>query len=485
MPPALKLLKLVLVTVAAAQQPPPRPGMYNIAARIEAPADISFPGGSVIGRRCRAALDDGFGGAAAPRREVSREELLAALPTVGAAGWGRGPAAVYAVGELFGANSSAVLRWLEQLHPGARPSRYHPLDPDVRNSKTAVGTLAEESAEHLLFLFRIHAEFKVSSSPALFVMPGCFEATLRVSRDLDAILGFDVQVPTERTFNVLLECGDPFAALGDRVDEAPSSPDARRLSEFKIPFMRREPRDWESVAGQSDTQADGDCEWGKAAESGAIDDGEEEAGGSGREPLREAAAGARSSRAEESAASQGVDMTEGRGEERRASAVEIQGASAKMGLQFFPGEDADFFDEGADATAASEAGSREFFLSLQTATQEVHYPAITLSLNLGGSPAYDPLSKDVAGGSRGGQGHAAEQQGKSEASADSRARMRAHTATHSHAHPILASKLGMALYPFLDAGYTTDYYKAYGEATAVGKPLFAVVLWGALDDASC
>ena len=479
------LLRMVLVSVAAAQQPNPRPEMYNIAARIVAPADISFPGGSVIGSRCRAALDDGFGGAAAPRREVSREELLAALPTVGAAGWGRGPAAVYAVVDLFGANSSAVLRWLEQLHPGARPSRYHPLDPDVRNNKTAVGTLAEESAEHLLFLFRIHAEFKVSSSPALFVMPGCFEATLRVSRDLDAILGFDVQVPTERTFNVLLECGDPFAALGDRVDEAPSSPDARRLSEFKIPFMRREPRDWESVAVLPDTPADGDCELDKSAQSSSINYCKQRAGGSGGQPLREAAAGARSSRAEESAASQGVDMTDGRGEERRASAVEIQGASAKMGLQFFPGEDADFFDEGADATAASEAGSREFFLSLQTATQEVHYPAITLSLNLGGSHAYDPLSKDVDGGRRGGQGHAAEQQGKSEASADSRERMRAHAAIHSHAHPILASKLGMALYPFLDAGYTTDYYKAYGEATAVGKPLFAVVLWGALDDASC
>ena len=472
---------LLLALAAAAQHAPPPPP-YSVAARIEAPADVAFPGGSEIGSRCRAALE-GFGGAVAPRRAVSREDLLAALPPVGAAGWGGGSQAVHGVGDVFGvANASAVLGWLEQLHPGARPSRYHPLDPDKRNRKTAVGVLAEESAEHLLFLFRIHAEFKVSSAPALFVMPGSFEATLRVSRDLGAVLGFDVQVPTDRTFNVLLECGDPFAALGDQVDEAPSSPDARRLSEFKIPFMRREPREWVSETSQPDEPADGgDCEWDLPAETGPSDEGGEGAGGSGCEPQSASAEGAHGSDGsgtEESAASLGPK--EGSGEERGAQ-VESEGASAKMGLQFFPGEDADFFDADAD-TAEPGAGSREFFLSLQTATQEAHYPAITLTLYNDESRANIPLPMDAMAGGGGGEG----QQGKeSGPPADWQTHVRVRAAAHAHSHPILASKLGTALYPFLDAGYTTDYHKAFREAAAVGKQLFAVVLWGALDDASC
>ncbi len=458
---------LLLVLAAAAQQAPPAPP-YSVAARIQAPADVAFPGGSEIGSRCRAALE-GFSGAAAPRRAVAREELLAALPPVGAAGWGGGPHAVHGVGDVFGvANASAVLGWLEQLHPGVRPSRYHPLDPDKRSSKTAVGVLAEESAEHLLFLFRIHAEFKVSSAPALFVMPGSFEATLRVSRDLGAVLGFDVQVPTDRTFNVLLEFGDPFAALGDQVDEAPSSPDARRLSEFKIPFMRREPREWVSETSHPDEPADGDCEWDLHEETGPSDEGGEGAGSNGSEPQRTSAEGAHgsdSSRAAESAASPGLGPTEGGGEEQSAQ-VESEGASAKLGLQFFPGEDADFFDDDADA-AEPGSGSREFFLSLQTATQEAHYPAITLTLYNADSRANTPFSKD------------------STSPADWQTHVRMRAAAHAHTHPILASKLGTALYPFLDAGYSTDYYKAFREAAAVGKQLFAVVLWGALDDASC
>ena len=46
-------------------------------------------------------------------------------------------------------------------------------------------------------------------------------------------------------------------------------------------------------------------------------------------------------------------------------------------------------------------------------------------------------------------------------------------------------KLGVSLMPFLDAGYRADYVSAFEEARGLGKPLVAVVLWGALDDASC
>ena len=46
-------------------------------------------------------------------------------------------------------------------------------------------------------------------------------------------------------------------------------------------------------------------------------------------------------------------------------------------------------------------------------------------------------------------------------------------------------KLGVALYPFLDVGYERDYLKAFEAARHANKVLLAVVLWGALDDASC
>lgn len=53
-------------------------------------------------------------------------------------------------------------------------------------------------------------------------------------------------------------------------------------------------------------------------------------------------------------------------------------------------------------------------------------------------------------------------------------------------HPQEAQdKLAMAMYPFLQVGYASDYWAAATMAAAVSKPLMAVVLWGSLDDASC
>ena len=53
-------------------------------------------------------------------------------------------------------------------------------------------------------------------------------------------------------------------------------------------------------------------------------------------------------------------------------------------------------------------------------------------------------------------------------------------------HPQEAQdKLAVAMYPFLEVGYAADYWEAAERAAAVSKPLLAVVLWGALDDASC
>jgi hypothetical protein len=46
-------------------------------------------------------------------------------------------------------------------------------------------------------------------------------------------------------------------------------------------------------------------------------------------------------------------------------------------------------------------------------------------------------------------------------------------------------KLAVAMYPFLEVGYSTAYFEASHVAAAAGKALLTVVLWGSLDDASC
>ena len=136
------------------------------------------------------------------------------------------------------------------------------------------------------------------------------------------------------------------------------------------------------------------------------------------------------------------------------------GASAKMGLQFFPGEDMDLLPEvdgepGQEREETAE-GEAAFVATLQTAVQEVRYPLITLSLSGSG------IGPDDAG----------EKEGPIPSTLES---------SYAEAR----AKLAVALYPFLDAGYTQDYVQAFQEAAAARKPMVAVVLWGALDDASC
>jgi hypothetical protein len=45
--------------------------------------------------------------------------------------------------------------------------------------------------------------------------------------------------------------------------------------------------------------------------------------------------------------------------------------------------------------------------------------------------------------------------------------------------------LALSFYPFLDLGYASSYKEAWSSARIQAKPLMSVVLWGALDDASC
>ena len=430
----------------------------QMIAHIEAPENISFPG-ATIAAQCVAALQ-GFSRPAAPRRKVTRADILSILPPVreGAHGFG--------VGDVFVANKSAILGWLSQLHPGARPSRYHPLDPAARADADAVGVLLERSARELHFLFRYHAEFKVShAKPALFVMPGSFEVSLRVSLDLSAIHGLHVHVPSDRAFNVLMECGDPFASLGDNTGAPVTSPDARRLSQFKIPFMRREP----SEAAEPDRH----CQSREPidAERALVDDSCEDpafgrdgsAGDSGE--VEEDSDLQREDLAQEAPSGDADDQRRGRAtglleDGPKAGVVTggAIGASAKMGLQFFPGEDMDLLPEvdgepGQEREETAE-GEAAFVATLQTAVQEVRYPLITLSLSRSGIGPGDAGEKEIP-------------------------------STLESSYAEARAKLAVALYPFLDAGYKRDYVQAFQEAAAARKPMVAVVLWGALDDASC
>ena len=421
----------------------------QMIAHIEAPENISFPG-ATIAAQCVAALQ-GFSRPAAPRRKVTRADILSILPPVreGAHGFG--------VGDVFVANKSAILGWLSQLHPGARPSRYHPLDPAARADADAVGVLLERSARELHFLFRYHAEFQVShAKPALFVMPGSFEVSLRVSLDLSAIHGLHVHVPSDRAFNVLMECGDPFASLGDNTGAPVTSPDARRLSQFKIPFMRREPPE----AAEPDRH----CESREPIDAGrALVDDSCSAGDSGE--VEEDSDLQREDLAQEPPPGDADDQRRGRatgllqdGPKAGVVAEGALGASAKMGLQFFPGEDMDFSaevdgEQGQEREETAE-GEAAFVATLQTAVQEVRYPLITLSLSRSGIGPGDAGEKEIP-------------------------------STLESSYAGARAKLAVALYPFLDAGYKRDYVQAFQEAAAARKPMVAVVLWGALDDASC
>lgn len=483
---------------------------------------------------------------------MAHEEILSVLPPA-PRGWG-GVDSNFGIGRVFTvANTSAILDgWLAQLHAGARQSRYHPLDPDVRANTLAVGMLAQESAAELLFLFRIHAEFKVSLSPALFVMPSRFDATLRISRDLETVHHLHILVPTERVFNVLFECGDPFAAMGNHIEPSPSSPDARRLSEFKIPFMRREPREQidsaeafgeeapEGTDAETGVHGDGAeldidldaadaatpvaeyydvpsahdhvCHSDAQSETPLLGNGGGAGGGRtrGEEPGEAEGAGlkdadselnpelrhsnsnarthTRSENRESNANAGDWESAEEWGETARAEGAggavggdRLEGASAKMGLQFYPGEETEFLAEAGENDDGAK--SRAFFQSLQTSVQEVHYPCISLTLHPLGHPDA-PTGEGLGGGQTASRDGAHSQTLMREVT-DTYVHLDTHINLDLHAHAEAQEALAVAMYPFLDVGYTTDYEKAFRVAKQSRKLVFGVVLWGALDDASC
>ncbi|EKX49443.1 hypothetical protein GUITHDRAFT_104972 [Guillardia theta CCMP2712] len=216
---------------------------FTVVASLTRPEEIYLPGR--VGARCEQALVN-FSRPHKERWNASLEDFLSLLPAKFSS---------LRVGEVFPVlNETAVLdRWLRKLHPGAKHARYHPLDPQVRPEAGGYGILRAISNERMEFLFRIQAEFLLQPSPPLFAMPSRLDGTLVMDSSGQKIFFFDLSLPTVRAYNLLLECGEPFAKLGNKLDAAPSSPDARRLTVNRL-ILRRDAIDKEG------DREDGNCE---------------------------------------------------------------------------------------------------------------------------------------------------------------------------------------------------------------------------------
>jgi len=423
-----------------------------LEARVELPSNVSLAG--AVGAKCLGVLR-GWTRPAEIRRTISHGSLIDAF-THTASDRVHSWAESLAMGEVFSLDAAPILVILSQLHPGARHARYDPLDPGVRAGNSAAGVVAELTTHHLVFEYRIHAEFQLSESPALFFMPGQLRARMRTSPDLTRVLSFRLWLPDDRVYNALLECGMPFASLGDREGEA-ESPDDRRWSSERL-ILRASRGD----EGRDEAHNEGHEEGRAEGHDAGHDEGHEETlqhsadpSGVDREDDPSLEEGGQESchppvSEDESSAARGTGETRAVREEGESEDV-----SVVMGqILVHPGQGLGTEGENAQEDAEEDE-------SLDTAVQEIKI--VTLDIKLvpdgGGTMQGTVLPLPSAG------------VGEFEVELEGTG--------------WVEDKLAISLMPFLDAGYRADYFSAFEEAQAQGKPLVAVVLWGALDDASC
>ena len=251
----------------------------------------------------------------------------------------------------------------------------------------------------------MHAEFKLNDDPALFLMPSRFSVELDVNKNFTLVRKFVIQLPVERVYNCLIECGNLFSSIGD--DEKPSlSPDDRRQSEYRL-ILRPSSNEYNETA---------------AIDSYSLDDAEQV-----QETFVDVA---------QQFDLEPMDKPKNFGFEELPESLdfalpEASDIAVSMGgLQFHPGGDSEV---------------------VETAVQEILFPQMRLELVEEAPSQAARLSPSLV-----------------------------------YMDPQEAQdKLAVAMYPFLHVGYSTDYLEAARVAAAAGKPLMAVVLWGALDDASC
>jgi hypothetical protein len=116
---------------------------YTIRAVVEKPLNVSLAGG--VGQECLSRIES-WHPPMHKESSISLEELIGILPRKGL---------MISVGDIFKVpREDLFIKWLAQIHEGARISRYDPLDPNARASSTAYGILQSTTYDELTFFFR-------------------------------------------------------------------------------------------------------------------------------------------------------------------------------------------------------------------------------------------------------------------------------------------------------------------------------------------
>jgi hypothetical protein len=116
---------------------------YTIRAVVEKPHNISLAG--VVGEECLSRFVN-WHPPMQQENSVGLKELIGILP---------GKNIAISVGDIFKVpREDLFIKWLAQIHRGAKISRYDPLDPNARASSIAYGILQSATFDELRFSFR-------------------------------------------------------------------------------------------------------------------------------------------------------------------------------------------------------------------------------------------------------------------------------------------------------------------------------------------
>ena len=141
-----------------------------------------------------------------------------------------------AVGQVVPLSDRVIPSWLSLLG-NASHSRYDPLDPAARARRLGYAIVTGISGTDISLALRVQFEVVLWASPPLYIMPSFLEGSLTASRQLDKVFDFSISLPVAgRSFNVLVECGESFASLGNALhpEGGTVSPDGRRLSPYRL-----------------------------------------------------------------------------------------------------------------------------------------------------------------------------------------------------------------------------------------------------------
>jgi hypothetical protein len=137
------MMKSILLFVCMLVVPVRSEHNYTLRAVVEKPLNITLAGD--LGKECLSQIVNWH----PPKHKESSirfEELIGILPEKDL---------TISVGDIFKVpREDLFIKWLAQIHPGAKISRYDPLDPNVKSSSTAFGILQSTTFDELRFFFR-------------------------------------------------------------------------------------------------------------------------------------------------------------------------------------------------------------------------------------------------------------------------------------------------------------------------------------------